>query len=250
MILLLKVPQQLECSQSETRTLSTPSTSSDVPNVNANISHLVNDDNDKIYDAIKHESSLINSEARLTSESSKINTKSSIDEELKKVTQNPKNDRDEEDSQQIIIILKETIRNSTPEHWNRVRRGDEDETEDGEPSTSNEPSESDASDSNQETAVNDSSQDNDGEIIEDVSNKQSNEDSSSQLDPVETDSTDQEVREERNVKSSKETLEKSEDRNILYPYWYHKPSFDKRYWSSYERESNHNFIKIPIFPGK
>ncbi|KOC63140.1 hypothetical protein WH47_02649 [Habropoda laboriosa] len=258
LILLLKVPQQLECSVLETRILSTLSTTSNVSNVNTNInnSQLVKSYNEKIYDTSKHESSLMNSKAKTTSESLiseslKMNSKSSIDEELEDTTESPKNGIDEEDSQQIIRILKKSIQNSVPEHWNRVRRDDEEGTKDTEPSNSDEPPE--PSGSSQGIIMEDSSQNNDGETIEeeteDASNTQSNEESS-QLDPVEISSMDMEVREERSAKLSKETLEKSEDRNRLYSNWYHEPSFDKRYWSSYERQSHHKFIKIPIFPGK
>ena len=118
------------------------------------------------------------------------------------------------------------MENSVLEPWNRIRRD-------------NDP---------QETTT-DECEYNECEILEDetLENKNSNEESSKELDPAETDSTNVgEDREQRNTRFSDE----SEDRSGLYPSWYREPSFDKRYWSSYEREPSHHFIRIPVFPGK
>lgn len=220
LVISLQILQPHECRNLEASSM--PSSDiSDLNGANHNSSHLMRSNNDPMYGILKNDSSFILKEEPSLKESvsetcckESVSSTSVIDT-TKSV-----------DAGNEMKVFEESMENSVLEPWNRIRRD-------------NDP---------QETTT-DECEYNECEILEDetLENKNSNEESSKELDPAETDSTNVgEDREQRNTRFSDE----SEDRSGLYPSWYREPSFDKRYWSSYEREPSHHFIRIPVFPGK
>ncbi|KAG9434579.1 hypothetical protein HZU67_03819 [Apis mellifera carnica] len=231
LVISLQILQPHECRNLEISSMA----SSDISNLNGanyNSSHLMRSNNDPMYGILKNDSSFILKEEpssslkesvsetcckeSVSSTVSIIDITKSVDEKLERI----------EHAGNETKVFEESMENSVLEPWNRIRRD-------------NDP---------QETTT-DECEYNECEILEDetLENKNSNEESSKELDPAETDSTNVgEDREQRNTRFSDE----SEDRSGLYPSWYREPSFDKRYWSSYEREPSHHFIRIPVFPGK
>lgn len=267
LIILLQILQLHECSNLEIETSSMPSSDTDTSdlNVNHNSSYLMKSNNiNTMYGVLKNDSSLkkepssslkenrsvsetcCKESASSTSELSVIDTTKSVDKKLEQIEQaRNETDEEEEKDQKISIILEKSMQNSVLEPWNRIRRDNEEDNYPQEnPSTS---SQDDTFNQEMGTST-DECVYNECEILEEETstNKDSNEESSKELDPAETDSTNVEDREQRNTRFSDE----SEDRSGLYPSWYREPSFDKRYWSSYEREPSHHFIRIPVFPGK
>lgn len=255
LITLLQILQLHECKNSEIEISSIPSSDTDISDLNAAnhkySSYLVKSNNDTMYD--KKEPSSSFEENRSVSETcckesvsstSELSvTTKSVDKKLEQIEHaRNETDEEEEEGEKMSVILEKSIQNSVLEPWNRIRRDNE---EDNDPENS---SQDNTFDSNQQTGTTtDECVYNECEILEEETstNKNSNEESSKELDPAETDSTDVEDREQRNTRFSDE----SEDRSGLYPPWYREPSFDKRYWSSYEREPSHHFIRIPVFPG-
>lgn len=267
LIILLQILQLHECSNLEIETSSMPSSDTDTSdlNVNHNSSYLMKSNNiNTMYGVLKNDSSLkkepssslkenrsvsetcCKESASSTSELSVIDTTKSVDKKLEQIEQaRNETDEEEEKDQKISIILEKSMQNSVLEPWNRIRRDNEEDNYPQEnPSTS---SQDDTFNQEMGTST-DECVYNECEILEEETstNKDSNEESSKELDPAETDSINVEDREQRNTRFSDE----SEDRSGLYPSWYREPSFDKRYWSSYEREPSHHFIRIPVFPGK
>lgn len=267
LIILLQILQLHECSNLEIETSSMPSSDTDTSdlNVNHNSSYLMKNNNiNTMYGVLKNDSSLkkepssslkenrsvsetcCKESASSTSELSVIDTTKSVDKKLEQIEQaRNETDEEEEKGQKISVILEKSMQNSVLEPWNRIRRDNEEDNYPQEnPSTS---SQDDTFNQEMGTST-DECVYNECEILEEETstNKDSNEESSKELDPAETDSTNVEDREQRNTRFSDE----SEDRSGLYPSWYREPSFDKRYWSSYEREPSHHFIRIPVFPGK
>lgn len=267
LIILLQILQLHECSNLEIETSSMPSSDTDTSdlNVNHNSSYLMKSNNiNTMYGVLKNDSSLkkepssslkenrsvsetcCKESASSTSELSVIDTTKSVDKKLEQIEQaRNETDEEEEKGQKISVILEKSMQNSVLEPWNRIRRDNEEDNYPQEnPSTS---SQDDTFNQEMGTST-DECVYNECEILEEETstNKDSNEESSKELDPAETDSTNVEDREQRNTRFSDE----SEDRSGLYPSWYREPSFDKRYWSSYEREPSHHFIRIPVFPGK
>lgn len=222
LIIWLQILQPHECRNLETSSM--PSSDiSDLNGANHNSSHLMRSNNDPMYGILKNDSSFILKEEPSSSLKESVSEtcckesvfSTSVIDTTKSV-----------DAGNEMKVFEESMENSVLEPWNRIRRD-------------NDP---------QETTT-DECEYNECEILEDetLENKNSNEESSKELDPAETDSTNVgEDREQRNTRFSDE----SEDRSGLYPSWYREPSFDKRYWSSYEREPSHHFIRIPVFPGK
>lgn len=267
LIILLQILQLHECSNLEIETSSMPSSDTDTSdlNVNHNSSYLMKNNNiNTMYGVLKNDSSLkkepssslkenrsvsetcCKESASSTSELSVIDTTKSVDKKLEQIEQaRNETDEEEEKGQKISVILEKSMQNSVLEPWNRIRRDNEEDNYPQEnPSTS---SQDDTFNQEMGTST-DECVYNECEILEEETstNKDSNEESSKELDPAETDSINVEDREQRNTRFSDE----SEDRSGLYPSWYREPSFDKRYWSSYEREPSHHFIRIPVFPGK
>lgn len=264
LIISLQILQPHECSNLETETSSIPSSDiSDLNAANRNSSYLMKSNNDTMYGILKNDSSLIlkkepstylkenrsvsetccKESVPSTSELSVIDTTKSVDKKLEQIEH--VRDETEEKDQKISVILEKSMQNSVLEPWNRIRRDNEEDNDPQE--NSNTPSQDNTSNQEMGTTT-DECVYNECEILEEDTsmNKNTNEESSEQLDPAETDSTNIEDREQRNTRFSDE----SEDRSGLYPSWYREPSFDKRYWASYEREPSHHFIRIPVFPGK
>lgn len=259
LITLLQILQLHECRNLEIETSSIPSSDTVLNAANHNSSYLVKSNNDTMYDILKKEPSSSLEEDRSvsetcckesvssTSELSVIDTTKSVDKKLEQIEHagNETDEEEEEEGEKVSVILEKSMQNSVFEPWSRIRRDNE---EDNDPENSSQDNTS--VDFNQQTGTTtDECIYNECEILveETSTNENSNEfESSKELDPAETDSsTDVEDREQRNTRFSDE----SEDRSGLYPPWYREPSFDKRYWSSYEREPSHHFIRIPVFPG-